>query len=153
MSIRKASTIDLSAIQALNLNLFRFEQQFTDSYSLNWTLSGAGTQYFIKRIHGKTGIVYVAETDGVLTGYVCGYTYIYKARKKPHMAEIENVYVEEQYRKQGIGTALINAFIGEAKLRGAKTVKLSALIKNTSAQSFYQKHGFDKHEFVFEKEL
>ena len=39
MNIHKADLDDLQSISQFNFGLFKFERQFTDSYSLEWTLS------------------------------------------------------------------------------------------------------------------
>lgn len=153
MTIRKATIADLNAISTLNRTLFQHEQQFTDSYSLEWTFSQPGQDYFTKSITGEHGIVFVAQESESIVGYICGYIGTFLYRQNPTMAEIDNMVVEESARGKGVGSNLIKTFETEAKHRGAKRIKISALIANTRAHGFYTKSGFHQHELVFEKDL
>jgi GNAT superfamily N-acetyltransferase len=58
-------------------------------------------------------------------------------------ALIENVITHCDYRKQGIGTALINHLIDFAKEKNCYKVMLQSGIARKGAHSFYEKAGFD----------
>ena len=53
-----------------------------------------------------------------------------------------NIAVHPDYRKQGIGTALIVELIGELELRGSHSLMLEVRASNTPAISVYEKLGF-----------
>ncbi len=154
MHIRPAAVTDLQQILRLNLNLFIFEHQYTDSYSLAWTYSPVGEHFFYNRVTKPNGIVLVAEdTNHIIVGYICGYVYRFTARKTNIMAEIENMYINPESRRQSVGKKLIQAFCAKAKVLGGKRVKVGALAANSNAHSFYRSHGFREHEIIFEMEL
>ena len=50
--------------------------------------------------------------------------------------------VNKEYRNQGIGTMLLNRFLGEGALRGVRTVSLEVRASNLSGIRFYQRLGF-----------
>ena len=54
---------------------------------------------------------------------------------------LEDLYVEPEYRGQGIGTQLMRYVIEEAKRLGAPRVRLAAVHENAQARAFYQKFG------------
>ncbi len=56
---------------------------------------------------------------------------------------IENVITHCDYRKQGIGTALMNHLIGFAKEKNCYKVMLQSGIVRKDAHRFYEKAGFD----------
>ncbi|EKD23127.1 MAG: hypothetical protein ACD_83C00042G0002 [uncultured bacterium] len=153
MTIRKATIKDLGKISELNLKLFQFERQFSDSCSLDWTFSQIGQTYFTNRITQENGIVFVAENNVHTIGYLCGYVFDFKARQPSSMAEIDNMYVEDKFRSQGIGGQLIKAFESEAKKRGVARLKVGAIFQNQQAVDFYEKSGFHSHEIMLEKDL
>lgn len=66
---------------------------------------------------------------------------------------VENVYVEDEYRGRGIGSALIER--GERALaeRGADVVTLEVLVANDDARRFYERLGYDDHRLELEKPL
>ena len=151
--IRKATIADLKLISNLNHKLFQHEQQFNTSYSLAWTFSQPGQDYFIKRITDDHGIVFVTEENEMIVGYICGYIGIFLFRQSSTMAEIDNMFIEASTRKKGVGSGLIEAFETEAKRRGAKRIKVGTLMANAHAHEFYTKSGFHQHELIFEKDL
>ena len=57
------------------------------------------------------------------------------------MYYLEDFIVKEAYRKQGIGEKLMNSFMNEAKMAGAKLVKWQVLDWNEPAINFYKKMG------------
>jgi len=122
---------------------------------LEWTFSeNAGQKYFRYRIEeDENGIVFVAFSDNVPVGYICGCKFRHKARTKQNMAEIENMFVEGNFRNQGVGKLLIDAFLEKAKKLGAERLKVGAIFENEKAISFYQKNGFKKHEIILEKDI
>jgi glucosamine-phosphate N-acetyltransferase len=57
-------------------------------------------------------------------------------------AHIEDIYVEEKYRKHGIGKLLVEHLVNEAKKRQCHKVILDC---NESLESFYAKNRFRKN--------
>jgi [ribosomal protein S18]-alanine N-acetyltransferase len=57
-------------------------------------------------------------------------------------AEIEGLVVDEKYRRQGIGSALIRACKEWAANAGALTIRLEVRASNAAALALYQRHGF-----------
>jgi len=50
--------------------------------------------------------------------------------------------VAKEYRRQGIGTALMKAALRWAEERNLRTIMLETQTKNYPAICFYQRHGF-----------
>lgn len=59
---------------------------------------------------------------------------------------LNDLYVESNYRKQGIGEAMIKTTMEFAKADGATYVQLETAVDNYSAQSLYEGLGFQKQE-------
>ncbi len=57
-------------------------------------------------------------------------------------ADIMNIAVKEDYRRQGIATLLLNHILNICKEKGIKTINLEVNEENFSAISLYQKFGF-----------
>lgn len=75
--------------------------------------------------------------------------------KDKDQLQVDLMYVSRQYRRQGIGTRIMNELSNEASRRGAKYLYISST-ETRSAVFFYQSHGgeltaeLDKE--LFEKE-
>jgi GNAT superfamily N-acetyltransferase len=79
----------------------------------------------------EAGQVMVAEDDEGIAGFAV-------VLIEEHSAELDGLFVEPRLWRKGIGTALTNAAIHEARRRGlALTV-----IAEPGARSFYEKCGF-----------
>lgn len=60
----------------------------------------------------------------------------------PHDAELIRIYVLSRWQGTGLGRALFDAVLSEAKASGAKRLVLSVYTKNVKAQKFYEHNGF-----------
>ena len=139
MLIRRATIKDLPAISGLSLDLFKYERAFTKTYNLKWTYSKIGQDYFTERITKKDGIVFVAQENKKIIGYICGYVGHWFFRIKPKMAEIDNMFVEPKYRYLGVGSKLVAVFMKRVKAMGASRVKVEAIYNNDLARNFWLK--------------
>ena len=59
-------------------------------------------------------------------------------------ADIMNIAVKKDYRRQGIATLLLNHILKICKEKGIKTIHLEVNEENFSAISLYQKFGFEE---------
>lgn len=153
MDIRQATIKDLESIQKLNLKLFEFEKQFGDSYSLEWSFSETGTNYFKRVISKSNGICFVVEEKGEIVGYLAAVSYNNSARVGKLVAELDNMYVDENFRGKKVGSQLVKEFEKWAKDISAQILRVGAIAQNTNAIEFYKSQGFFAHEIVLEKHL
>lgn len=63
-----------------------------------------------------------------------------------YTAELKALYLDEDYRGQGIGSSLIRIVIGEAKIRGYKCIVLDSMKQYEDARRLYEKFGFEDCE-------
>jgi ribosomal protein S18 acetylase RimI-like enzyme len=61
-------------------------------------------------------------------------------------AWIEDVIVDESMRGQGVGEALTEAMLDEARARGCVTVDLTSRPSREAANRLYQKLGFERRD-------
>ena len=99
---------------------------------------------FIKtRLANHESVIFVA-LEGDLP---IGFTQLYP--KYSSVSAVKNwilndLYVESNYRKQGIGEALIKTAMDFAKGDGATYVQLETAVDNYTAQSLYEGIGFQR---------
>ncbi len=75
------------------------------------------------------------------------YEYVPDATQSP-VAYVEGIYVKDEYRKQGVGTALIQYAEQWALEQGCIELASDALIENTASYEFHTKIGFREVEQV-----
>jgi ribosomal protein S18 acetylase RimI-like enzyme len=61
-------------------------------------------------------------------------------------AIIEDVVTDQGARRQGAGTALVNAALETARLRGVRTVDLTSRPSREAANRLYRELGFEQRE-------
>jgi ribosomal protein S18 acetylase RimI-like enzyme len=151
--IVKAAKNDIQEIQELNLNLFRKEfVEYDNSLNLSWTKGEIGTNYFARSVEHERACSLVARVDGEVVGYLVGWI---KNRKNPCrtigvQAELENMFVVKDFRNNGIGTALVQAFLKWAKSKGIRNIRVGVYSANDRARRFYQSLGFEDKTSILE---
>ena len=90
---------------------------------------------FENSINSKDTIFIVAEKDNKIIGYLGMYLFL-------EDADISNVAVEKEYRRQHIGRELLEYILSEAKSRGVKNVALEVRETNVPAIRLYESMGF-----------
>lgn len=111
------ATDDLTAAQvdALEDRLYAYNAQATDRDDA----------------HG-IGFVVESQSEGLL-GAAAGYSWA-------GVAELQQLWVADAHRGQGLGRQLLDAFIGAAAARGARRVFLATY--DFQAPEFYERAGF-----------
>lgn len=79
----------------------------------------------------------IALTDGYLSGFAVA-SWLWQES----FAELEGVFVDRSYRRQGIGGALVAACMAWAATTGATTIRLEVRASNVPALALYKRYGF-----------
>jgi len=88
------------------------------------------------------GIKFFVEKDGKEVARA--FLYIMRNDiKNDIFGYLEDLFVSEESRGQGIGTQLVNTVIEEAKKIGCYKLELNSQIENIRAQELYKKMGFE----------
>lgn len=145
--IRKATITDLRAIQELNNKLFELEySKFDPSLKLGWPFTEKGENYFKDIIENE--IAFVAVVENNIIGYLAGTVDTKNSCILKPISELDNFYIEENYRGQGIGTKLVNEFKKYCLDKGIEEMKVTASALNVNAIEFYKKNGFKEFELT-----
>ena len=84
----------------------------------------------------------IAEKHHKIIGFLVG------IKTHDTTAKILMLSVNNNHRKQGIGSALLTQFLQEMLLQNIKQVDLEVRTNNKIALTFYKKHGFDITETI-----
>jgi len=102
--------------------------------------------YIQARLDTNESVIFVALNDNSVA---IGFTQLYPNYSSVRAVKnwtLNDLYVEKDYRKQGVGKELIMAALNFAKENNAKFVELSTAIDNYTAQSLYEQIGFEKQD-------
>ncbi|MEQ8703388.1 MAG: GNAT family N-acetyltransferase [Phaeodactylibacter sp.] len=129
INIRQATAEDLPDIHNLVLELAEYEQA---AHEFTATLEDYQRDF-------REGVfeALVAEAGQSVVGMALYYmTY---STWKGKMLYLEDFVVQEAHRRQGIGEALFEAFLGTARAKGCRLAKWQVLDWNEPAIQFYKK--------------
>ena len=172
MNLRPASTEDADALAQLSRDAF--VAAFAHLYKpddLDAFLSAYKTpERYRAALADPPTRVQVAEVDGRLAAY-CLIERGHRIAQQPEPRPERPVFVSQLYTDpamtgRGLGAALMDWAIGEARAWRADALQLSVFSENYGAQRFYQRYGFTKvadidfwvgnhrdHEFLYELRL
>ena len=120
LTVRPFEMTDLSALLEVEQNAFQKP----------WT-----RELFLGDLESDTARYFVAEADGRIVGYA-------GSRLIADEVHIANIAVHSDYRKQGIGRALLARLLEQTKKEGATFFTLEVRRSNLPAQTLYQSQGF-----------
>lgn len=93
-------------------------------------------------------IIWIIYVDGEPAGYVV-LTFGYSLEFHGRDALIDEFYIRENYRNQGIGKQTLEFVQKNCQALGIKAVHLEVYHENNRAKSIYQKAGFVTHDRYF----
>ena len=122
MRVERMRTADLVEILPIEEDLFGAERWTPGMFR---TELDAGHYYLVAR-----------DEDGTLLGY--GGLAVY-----PPEGWVNNLAVRREAQRRGVGAALLEALLAEAKRREVRMVLLEVAATNEPAQQLYQRYGFE----------
>lgn len=131
-TIRTASSEDTAAIAMLCQE------------SLGYACTDATVQTRLSRCDSARERVFVAEQDGTVVGFV--HAEIYKTLYFDLLINILGLAVSSEFRRQGIGTALLAKTEQWAVDAGAVGIRLNSGGMRTDAHIFYRHAGFSEEK-------
>ncbi|MES2691462.1 MAG: GNAT family N-acetyltransferase [Bacteroidota bacterium] len=144
ITTRKANIADLAALSVLFDGYRVFYKKPTDI---------EGAQQFLKeRMENKGSEIFVAvNTQQQLTGFVQLYPLFSSTRMK-RLWLLNDLFVDEHYRGQGISVALINAAKALCIQSGSCGMMLETAKSNLVGNNLYHKTSFtldDEHNYYY----
>lgn len=154
ISIRRAKPSDIETIQQFGSKLLNFERENYDaSLDSNWALSDEAKVRYLDAIQNK--YVIIAELEEQPIGFLIGSIIEPKASdaRQIKQAYLQNIYVDEDFRKTGAGKQLVAAFKKYCQDEGVKRLNVSVLAANEIAIKFYNIVGFKPRSLSLSQEL
>jgi GNAT superfamily N-acetyltransferase len=91
---------------------------------------------------------YIGKVDNTPVSYII-YFFTYSSFLALPTLYLEDIFVLEQYRREGIGEKMFTFIKQVAKREGCGRIEFTVLTWNTSAQKFYAKNGAKCLEWYF----
>jgi GNAT superfamily N-acetyltransferase len=97
-------------------------------------------------------VKWVAELDGTLMGLV-GIHVSASLEHDADVAKVTEIVVDERFRRQGVGGALLATAEREATRRGCELIYLTTAERRKDAHEFYRRLGYEETGRRFAKPL
>ena len=94
-----------------------------------------------KLLSSETDKIYVAVSDNTIVGYA--HANDYDLTYAPHMKNIMGIAVSHDYKRKGIGRALLQQVEYWARETGASGIRLESGATRVDAHDFYRCCGFE----------
>ena len=140
-SIRWARREELEVVQNLMLALYRSDRAYDTFFESVSSEEGSEEEYS-SRIEGRDGICLVAEMDREIVGCLTGLIWSEPEERPAERTRLEKLFVREEYRGRGVGTALVEEFLQWSKERAVKRVFVWTYAMNEGADRLYERFGF-----------
>lgn len=138
-TVRKATKKDITRI----LELYRQLVITTSPTEQDHSINPNDYQRAFDQIQAFTGYnLLVAEEQGEVIGTLVLIIVPNLSHRALQWAVVENMVVEERYRRQGIGKLLMDYAIARAKEAGCYKIQLSSDKRREEAHQFYKSQGF-----------
>lgn len=145
MVIRRATLDDINKIKYLQQELINEHAKLYDSvfYSMQENSADEWLSWATKKLSSREVAIFVAEKDSKMVGYVSGWIEvrapIYSLRKVGYLS---NIYVQQQFRGQGIGSTLNSAMLDWFKKQNVGFVELNVDSRAKGAVESWLKLGY-----------
>lgn len=153
MKMRIAKIEDVPSIIKLNEKLFAHDGKWDDTLDFGWPRSDEGRSYFEACVSTSTRVAFIIEINETIVGYLCGFIEEASYRILDKIGVLGNMYVEEKYRGQGIGTKLVEQFKLWCQQQGVKRIRVEATAQNSGSVNFYHQLGFTDYSVTLEREI
>ncbi|WP_414044315.1 GNAT family N-acetyltransferase [Macrococcus sp. EM39E] len=153
ITIRVVSTSDLQDLITISKKTFddTFRPDNKDEVIDHYLQTSFTEEKMLSQLHNPHSEFYFAYSDNEVAGYLKINIKDAQTEMMGNNAlEIERIYVDNSFQKQGIGKLLYNKAIERAKFHDVKKVWLGVWEHNQNAIAFYDKMGFehtDSHVF------
>ena len=95
----------------------------------------------------------VAEDEKKLIGYLAVTIKKTDFRNRNKLALLDHLFVNEDYRKKGVGNMLIEEAVKKLRERKVPRFQLYVLKDNINAIDFYNKNKFKEFILIMEKDI
>ncbi len=115
------------------------------------------TDDLLRDVRNNDGAVFIAELGGSPVGFVActmgEEPGVYVRQEERRFGQVNNLFVEEGVRGQGVAEALMTAAKDHLSARDVSHLRLSVLDQNARARNFYEKCGWVPYEVSYRMRL
>lgn len=147
--IRKAEMKDSKIANNFLTKLIQDEKKYDNNINENCVVHTLYENF----IENEQNCILIAENNEKIIGYLYGFVQNGGDAYIDIVTQLDAMFVDEDYRKLGVGNALIDEFKKWSKQQSAKYIELKVCNNNDNAISLYKKNGFKNVKTIMSLEL
>jgi ribosomal protein S18 acetylase RimI-like enzyme len=147
---------DAEAVRACVIELQDFERRHEPSMPEGRAMVDEYVALLMARCRLWKGRVFVAEIGGEVAGFTCVWGRVPAEEPDDDPADyayISDLLVRAEYRRRGVGRALMAVAEAYARECGVEVLRVQALAANAGATGFYRANGFNNFQVELAKRL
>lgn len=152
-----SSKIKIIHIKDVDLNLIEEASKLFNEYRIFYKQNSdldLQKKFLTERIKNKESEIFIATNNEKSVGFM----QLYKSFSSVSLRKIlilNDLYIEESFRKMGVGKILIEQAKNFAKESNITKITLSTGIENYAAQKLYENNGYKRNlgYFVYDLEI
>ncbi|MBI3051884.1 GNAT family N-acetyltransferase [Candidatus Woesearchaeota archaeon] len=109
-------------------------------------------EVFLRGLESVNQEYFIVKLNGGIIGFA-SLTIKNNLWQEGNLAHIDELIVDQQFRKRGVGTKLLEQIIATAKERECKRIELDSAFHRKEAHAFYKIKGFENRAFLFSKKI
>ena len=148
--VREATEADVASVVELSSALFQEDGGQRDPWmNLDWPKQ-EGAAYYSGHISGEDSLCLLAEVGDRVVGFLTGYVRGWSNLRPIRLAELESMFVTEEYRGGGIGAQLVREFVEWCRGKRVEGISVTAYWAKEGALRFYRRLGFEPRNVTLE---
>lgn len=147
--IRKAKISDVKVINNFLTRLIHDEKKYDNNINEICIVNN----FYENIVENPKSCILIAEINDKIIGYLYGFIQNNGDTCINIVTQIDAIFIDEDYRKIGVGNTLIEEFKKWSKQQNAKYIELKVCNNNDIAISLYRKKGFKDFKTIMSLEL
>ncbi len=153
VKIRKFEEKDLEQTKSLIIRLKRFNSEHDPLFNLNSNIEDIVKNYILESLKRDDVDIFVADYNGKIVGVIIAHIYDRRFYIPEKEVRIMDLYVLPEFRKNGIGRALLNYAANYEKEKGCSILTVEFPSENLLAHKFYSSIGMRSIISIYGKTL
>lgn len=155
-SIREFTPRDIDVLKSCFVELQEYERELVHHRLPGAAIADRYIESLVERTKGNSAVIFLAETKGEAVGFICVFLSekLDEELNEPvELAYISDIVVKNEYRRMGVGEALVKRAEEFAIERKVSYISTHVLANNDSGRTLYGKAGFKEYELFLLKRV
>ena len=148
---------DLPIVAAFVCAIQEHERIATPELRPGSEIASSYTELLLRTVADQDGVMLLAKHRDNCIGFACAWI---EEDDDPlvredarHLAYVSDIFVEDGWRRRGVGRTLLAAVEAEMLKRGCRRVRVRSKATNLAASRCYEAAGYRPYEITFDKAI